>query len=47
MAWSKIKKANTNIDWNSFIQQSELKVKDDLTKTTKNYIYLVKHNFQK
>jgi hypothetical protein len=43
MARSKTKK--TDIDWNSFVQQSEPKVEDDLAETTKNYIYLVKQNF--
>jgi hypothetical protein len=47
MARSKTKKADADIDWNSFVQQSEPKVEDDLAETTKNYIYLVKHNFQK
>jgi hypothetical protein len=47
MARSKTKKADADIDWNSFVQQSEPKVEDDLAESTKNYIYLVKHNFQK
>ncbi|KAH1983985.1 hypothetical protein KXV92_007062, partial [Aspergillus fumigatus] len=45
MARSKTKKAD--IDWNSFVQQSEPKVEDDLAETTKNHIYLLKQNFQK
>ncbi|KAB8230031.1 uncharacterized protein BDW43DRAFT_314468 [Aspergillus alliaceus] len=45
MARSKTKKAE--IDWNSFVQQSEPKVEDDLAETTKVYIYLVKQNLQK
>jgi hypothetical protein len=45
MARSKTKK--TDIDWNSFVQQSEPKVEDDLAESTKTYICLVKQNFQK
>jgi hypothetical protein len=36
MALSKIKKANIN--WNSFVQQSEPKVKDNPANTTKSYM---------
>jgi hypothetical protein len=44
MAPSKIKKADTN--WNSFVQQSDPKVEDDLADTTKDDIHLVKQNFK-
>jgi hypothetical protein len=44
MAPSKTKKAET--DRNSFVQQSDPKVEDDLADTTKDDIHLVKQNFK-
>jgi hypothetical protein len=45
MVRGKIKTAD--IDWNSFVQQSEPKVEDDLADTTKGYVRYVKQNFKK